>query len=170
MHLSTTTAILLFAMALAGCTASSALFPYRVTNDDCDCDGFLARDPKADVSYWFTARYAVGEGIATRIEIDIRNGTSDTLDLSLAHVRISSRNVPYRYNNRFLPVTIPAVAPGREERLTLVGEVETLKTEDPWHSIAGEEVVATLKGMRIGGRALPPQVVRMIPHNPKLAN
>jgi len=170
MHLSMAAGILMSAMALSGCTASSALFPYRVTNNDCNCQGFLARDPKADVSYRFTARYAVRDGIATRIEIDIRNGTTDTLDLSLAHVKISSRNVPYRYNNRFLPVTIPAVAPGREERLTLVGEVETLRTENPWYSIAGEEVVATLKGMRLGGLTLTPQVVRMIPDNPKLAN
>jgi len=111
----------------------------------------------------------VDEGIATRVEIDIRNGSTDTLDLSLAYVRISSRNVPYRYNDKFLAVTIPSVGPGRAERLTLEGEAENLPTEDPWRAIAGEEVTITLKGLRMGGRSLKPQVIRMVPHNPKLA-
>lgn len=162
--------LMLASMVLTGCMTSTALYPYRITNGNCNCEQFKTTDSSAHVTYSVTAWYRVNEGIATRVEIDIRNGSTDTLDLSLAYVRISSRNVPYRYNDKFLAVTIPSVGPGRAERLTLEGEAENLPTEDPWRAIAGEEVTITLKGLRMGGRSLKPQSSGWFPTIPNLPN
>lgn len=155
--------------AFAGCwTTSTMMYPYRVLNNSCNCERFQTRD--GGVQYAFAATYMVDDGITTRVEIEMTNRSRDTLDLSLAHVKISSRNVPYRYNDKFLQVTLPSIPPGEKDRLTLVGEVEDVKTDDPWRVVAGEELTVILKGMRLGERELASQVVRMVPHNPRLTH
>ncbi|MBM2846905.1 MAG: hypothetical protein HW407_2217 [Bacteroidetes bacterium] len=158
-------AVLLF---FAGCGAS--VYPYRVMNDGCSCEVFRSTDETAGVVYSFSAVYSINGSMKTRISVSIQNDNPDTLDLSVAHVKISSRNVPYRYNSRFLPVMIHHVPPGEERTLTLEGEVEDLKQPDPWLQIAGEELTVTLKGMRINGVQTVTQVVRFVPHNPKLSS
>jgi hypothetical protein len=151
-----------------GCMTPATMYPYRIQNKGCNCERFQTRD--GGVRYAFTASYKVDDGISTRVTIEITNGSRDTLDLSLAHVKIASRNVPYRYNDRFLQVTLPAILPGETTPLTLTGDVEEVKTGDPWLAVAGEELTVTLKGVRAGDRELARQVVRMVPHNPRLAH
>ena len=53
---------------------------------------------------------------------------------------------------------------------SLVGAVDDLKMDNPWLKIAGEELVVTLKGMKLGQRKLPARVVSLIPHNPQLGS
>lgn len=154
-------------MVLAGC--GPATFPYRVVTNDCFCDTFRISDAKASVTYSFSAVYRLDGAMSTTVTVDIRNGSSDTLDLSLAYVKISSRNIPYRYNNRFLPVTLMNVPPGETRTLTLHGDVDDTGRSDPWLAIAGEELTLTLKGIRVRGVAIAMQEVKFVPHNPKLS-
>jgi hypothetical protein len=154
-------------LVFAGC--STLVYPYRVMNDDCSCEVFRSTDEQARVVYSFSADYSLDGVMKTRITVLIQNDNRDTLDLSPAYVKISSRNIPYRYNGRFLPITISGVPPGEQRTLTLEGEVEDLKHRDPWLAIVGEELTVTLKGMRINGMQTAEQVVRFVPHNPKLS-
>ena len=156
-------------IVVAGCGSSTALYPYRVMNDNCDCEQFRVTDGKAHIVYSFSGAYHVNGGIRTRITLSIRNDNGDTLDLSLAYVKILSRNIPYRYNGKFLPVTIANVPPRTERTLSLEGEVDEVKESDPWLAIAGEELVVTIEGMRMNGKTLATQVIRFVPHNPKLS-
>ena len=153
---------------LTGCGPS--IYPYRVTNDDCRCQVFRISDARANVLYSFSGVYSVDDGIVTKISVAIKNNNADTLDLSVAYVKIVSRNVPYRYNNKFLPITIGNIPPGGQRILTLEGEVGELGMDDPWLAIAGEELVASIQGMRIAGKTIAPQTVRFVPHNPKLSS
>ncbi len=155
-------------VVVAGCGTATSLYPYRVVNDGCDCTQFRTTDKKVHVSYSVSGLYSLGETIRTDITLSIRNDNRDTLDLSLAYVKVSSRNVPYRYNGKFLPVTISHVAPGKERTLSLEGEANDLKGIDPWLAIAGEELTLTIEGMRMNGRQLRTQVIRFVPQNPKL--
>jgi len=151
----------------AGCGTS--LYPYRVMNDDCSCEVFRVRDEKANVVYSFSAVYSVDGAMKTRITVSMQNNNTDTLDLSLAYVRLSSRNISYRYNGKFLALTIASIPPGKERALILEGEGEEVKEADPWRPVAGEELVLTLKGVRVHRKTIATQVVRFVPHNPKLS-
>jgi len=156
--------VLLF---FAACGTS--VYPYLVMDDGCSCEVFRSTDEKTGIVYSFSAVYSLNGSMKTRISVSIQNNNPDTLDLSLTHVKISSRNVPYRFNGRFIPITVPNVPPGEERILTLEGEVEDLKQPDPWLAIAGEELTVTLRGMRINAIQTATQVVRFVPYNPKLS-
>jgi hypothetical protein len=160
--------VVLVVVFLTGCGPST--YPYRVMNDDCSCQLFRVTDEQARVLYFFSGIYSVGDGVSTRITVTIKNNNTDTLDLSLAYVKIASKNIPYRYNNKFLPITISAIPPGEQRVLTLKGEVEETKLDSPWLAIAGEELVASIEGMRVAGKRIASQVVRFVPHNPKLSS
>jgi len=149
----------------AGCTGG---YPYYVVNDGCRCEHYTVTDAANRIVYSLAASYSVNGEIRTQVDVTIANNGRDTLDLSLAYVKVSSKNVPYRYNDRFLPINITHVAPAREEHLTLTGESVNMDVRDPWLKIAGEELVVTLKGMRINGREIPARVITFIPLNPKL--
>jgi hypothetical protein len=153
---------------LFGCGPS--IYPYRVMNDECSCQLFRVLDDRARVAYAFSGTYSVDDGISSKISVSIKNNGTDTLDLSLAYVKMASKNVPYRYNNKFLPITIPDIPPGEQRVLTLKGEVEDSKVTNPWLAIAGEELVASIEGIRINGKPIASQVVRFVPHNPKLSS
>jgi hypothetical protein len=144
------------------------MYPFHVANNDCFCERFATRDKHANVAYVFSAQFLVDGGIRSTIVVEIRNNTADTLDLTQAYVRVRSRNIPYPYNDRSLPVTVSCVPPSATDSLTLVGEAAGIEGQDPWLKIAGEEMTLTLKGMRLGRRAVQQQVVRFIPVNPKL--
>ena len=152
--------------AVAGCGSSRAVYTYRVVNNDCNCEQFQLTDEVAHVSYSFSGVYSVRGVISTRLTLSIRNDNSDTLDLSLSYIRVSSRNIPYRYNGRFLPVAIPGVPPATQRTLSLDGEVDEVNGSDPWLALAGEELVLTIQGMRMKGKVLTTQVVRFVPQNP----
>jgi hypothetical protein len=160
--------VILFVVVLAGCSSFNATYPYRVENGDCDCQRYFTMDSRWKVSYAFSAEYSVDEKIVTRIVVDITNETADTLDLSLAHVKINSRNVPYRFNGKFVPLNVQLVLPGGRQTLTLIGEALPRDTGDPWFKMSGEQLVLTLKGMRLKDRKLAQQVVTFVPYNPRL--
>jgi hypothetical protein len=153
---------------LAGCGTSVGVYPYRVMNDDCSCEQFRVADKRASVTYTFSAVYSLDGPMKTKITVSVQNNDPDTLDLSLAYVKVVSRNIPYRYNGKFLPVTITSIPPGDQRTLSLDGEVDHLQQNDPWLAIAGEKLVVTLKGMRIKGKPLAMQTIQFIPKNPKL--
>lgn len=159
--------LFLVSVAIAGCATNSGMIPYNVTTRNCSCERFEVKDADVPVSYVFSAWYRVDDAITTRIVVDITNQSQDTLDLSLANVKVSSRNVPYTYNDKFIPVQIHHVLPGEKRSLTFHGE-SVKRDGDPWLKIAGEELVVTLKGMRMRLRTLNSLVVTFVPQNPKL--
>jgi len=155
-------------VAIAGCATNSGMIPYNVTTRNYSCERFEVKDADVPVSYVFSAWYRVDEAITTRIVVDIINQSQDTLDLSLANVKVSSRNVPYTYNDKFIPIQIHHVPPGEKRSLTFNGESIKRSGDDPWLKIAGEEMVVTLKGMRMRRRTLKSVIVTFVPQNPKL--
>ena len=159
---------LVLCVAIAGCASNSGMIPYSVTTRGCLCERFEVKDEDVPVRYEFSAWYRVDETITTRITVDISNNSRDTLDLSLAYIKVSSRNVPYTHNDRFIPVQLQQVLPGEKRILTLNGESIKRGDDDPWLKIAGEEVVVTLKGMRMRLRTLKSVIVTFVPKNPKL--
>lgn len=159
----------LWVMILAGCGTSRGPYPYLIVNDNCNCQFYRLLDEKVNVTYSFNAAYSMNGSVSTRITMLIQNNNADTLDLSVAYVRVSSRNIPYRYNGKSLPVTVANIPPGQQRTLTLMGEVEEPGESDPWLAIAGEELVVTIEGVRIGERQIAAQTVQFVPHNPKLS-
>jgi hypothetical protein len=160
--------LLLVSVLIAGCASNSGLIPYNVTTRNCLCERFETKDADVPVSYVFSAWYRVDEVITTQIVVDLINKSLDTLDLSLANIKVSSRNIPYTYNDKFIPIQIHHVLPGEKRTLTLNGESIKREGSDPWLKIAGEELVVTLKGMRMRFRTLRSLVVTFVPQNPKL--
>jgi hypothetical protein len=148
-------------------SSSPDAYPYRAMNDDCNCEHFTCADPKEPVRYEFTATYSVDKKITTEITVVVYNGSPDTLDMSLGAIRVSSRNVHYRYNKMFVPVTIASVPPRDQRTLTLVGSAAGDGSSDPWLAIAGERLVLTIKGLRLRGKELAMQTVQFVPSNPK---
>ena len=163
-----------FGFFVGGCssvvnTPTTDAYPYRAMNDDCSCELFTTADPKVPVRYEFSASYRVDKSIITEIKVVVHNGSSDTLDMSLGSIRVSSRNVPYRYNNKYVPVTIAAVPPHEERTLTLVGSGIGEEPADPWLHIAGEQLVLTIKGLRLRAKELARQTIQFVPSNPKFS-
>jgi hypothetical protein len=157
----------LAALLLAGCAGPSAtIHPYHVVTNDCNCEEYRTRDSSANVYYLFRARYAMTSGITTTIDIVVTNRTRDTVFFSPGAVRISSTNIQYNYNDRFLPLPDTRIGPGAVDSLTLKGKDPD--DQDDWHKVAGELLVVTLKGMRLGDRELHPQEVAFVPVNPKM--
>ena len=152
-------------LALAACVG---VYPYNVANDGCMCERFIQSDLGGGVLYIFSARYRVDESIRTTIEVEFHNNSNDTLYLSGAHIKVSSRNVHYQYNNMFLPIMLPSVPPGGQRTLTLTGESTSRTGDDLWLRIAGEELTVTMKGMALGDQQLDGQVIKLVPLNPKL--
>jgi hypothetical protein len=155
-------------LLISGCMQYAGYHPYLVTNDGCRCEHYQVHDAGESIRYTVSGVYEVDGGISTHITIKIQNMSADTLDFSLAYVRISSRNIPYRYNEKSLPVTVPPAAPGEVRTITLQGQAMQTGDEDPWLRIAGEELVLRLKGVRIGERELSEQVFLLVPVNPRL--
>jgi hypothetical protein len=160
-------AVLVLALVVAGCGPS--VYPYLATNDDCSCELYRAIDEQSGVMYSFAASYSLRDVMNTRITVSIQNTGHDTLDLSLAYIKITSRNFPYQYNDKFLPVAVPDVPPGDTRLIHLDGEVDMSGMPDPWLAIAGEELVVTLKGMQAGRKPVASRVVHLVPRNPKLS-
>lgn len=154
-----------FALGIGGCTAvAPATFSYLALNDDCRCATYRMTQEK--VAYGFSAVYTMRGGLATSIQIELVNGSRDTLSLDVASMRVSSRNISYQYNNKFVPLPSMTIDPGGRETLHLTGK--DLDPADDWHKIAGERLVLTIKGLRLGHRELPLIAVTFIPSNPRL--
>ena len=162
-------AILVAALALPepGCAPSSpGMYSYRAINDDCNCQEYRVVDRVEQIEYFFRASYRMEAGIVTSIEIELTNNSPDSLFLNRGAVKVSSNNVAYQYNDKFLPLPEMTIPPHRNDVVKLVGR-ETNGKED-WNKIAGEQLRITVKGIRAGARELQPQTVIFVPENPKL--
>lgn len=155
--------LLLALIGLAGCTPH---YSFRVTTDNCRCEEFTLKGTRYPVDYVFRATYAMDDGIVTEIGITFVNRGTDSLILYSGGVKVSSRNVEYQYNNRFVPLPFMVIAPGRRERIELTG-VDIAGKED-WNKIAGERMTVTIRGIRLGEIRLPEESVEFVPENPKL--
>lgn len=145
-----------------GC--SPAYYPYRAISNDCNCEEYSVRD--GAIEYLFHARYKMDDGIATEIDITFINGTGEVLSLDLGAARVTSSNVAYQYNDKFLPLPILQIGSHGSDSIRLLGK--DLSEHNDWLKIAGERLTVTLKGIRLGSHELPPQTVTFIPQNPKL--
>ena len=150
----------------SGCGFGSASYSYRAITENCQCEEYRAIDRQNHVEYYFRANYAMHNGVATNIEIKFINDSKDTLFLDPGVVKVTSRNISYLYNDKFLPLVPLVVRPSRSETVYMIG-VDMSQTDD-WNKIAGEQLTVILKGVRLGLRPLPPQSVTFIPENPRL--
>jgi hypothetical protein len=112
------------------------------------------------------ARYKMDRGIQTELEIRIENNARDTLFVDNAAARVSSKNLTYDYNDKFLPLPIMIIPPGESNVINLSGREKG--EENDWHKIAGEQLTVTLKGLRNGSGEIPPRSVNFVPENPMM--
>lgn len=149
-----------------GCTGSYTVYPYRAATNNCNCEEYRVSGSRDRVEYRFRAQYTMDNGIVTSIEIEFTNNSgTDTLMFEHSAVKISSRNVSYQYNDKFLPIPLSTIPPRHSDHVTLNGR-EVTGVED-WNKIAGEQLTITIKGLRLREKELPQQSVVFIPMNPK---
>jgi hypothetical protein len=141
-------------------------FGYLVRNEDCNCQEYSTADRKFPVNYRFEASYRMEGGFVTSIRVRFENRSRDTLFLDPGAVMVSSKNIDYQYNNRFIPLPDMVILPGDSEDLDLDGKEVT--SSPTWRKIAGEQLTLTLKGLRLGQTTLEKQVVTFVPENPML--
>jgi hypothetical protein len=82
-------------------------------------------------------------------------------------VKISSKNISYQYNDKFLPLPEVSVDPHSQEHVLLTGK-DLQSSPNEWNKIAGERLTLALKGIHLGERELPLKEVTFVPDNPKL--
>ena len=152
----------------AGCSGSRSTYTYRVVTDSCNCGEYTTVDRHDNIEYRFRAGFRMDRGIVTTIEITFVNRSRDTLFLDPGVVRISSRNISYRYNNKFIPLPGLIIPPFHTDNVVMTGS--DVNQEDDWNKIAGELLMVTLKSIRLGKKTLPEKTVAFVPINPKLAN
>jgi hypothetical protein len=137
-----------------------------VQNEKCQCKEYTTSDKKYPVGYRFRATYRMEGGFITSINIRFENRGADTLFLDPGSVMVASKNVEYQYNNKFIPLPDMVIPPGESQELDLDGKEVT--NVPSWRKIAGEQLTLTIKGMRLGEKALEKQVVTFVPENPML--
>jgi hypothetical protein len=120
------------------------------------------------VRYEFAAAYEIGDEFVTRIALTVYDDGKAGLTFTDAYVRVSSRNVSFQYNDRFVPLATDPIAAQSSRTITLVGRAAP-KGPDPWRAVAGEELVVTIRGIRYGAHTLGARSVTFVPRNPKLA-
>lgn len=143
-------------------------YRYRATNNDCNCEKYIVSDEKYKIDYLFRATYKMQIGILTNIEIEFTNNSDDTLSFERSAIKVSSRNVKYQYNNKFLPLTWDPILPQSSGSRKLNGKEVT--DESNWHKIAGEQLGITIKGILLGSKELKSQTVIFAPENPNLGD
>ncbi len=148
--------------------SSGREYVYRVSNDNCNCEEYRITDTKSGITYLFHATYKMQTGILTSIEVEISNNTADTLTFDRGAIKVSSRNVKYQYNNKFLPLPWDPVLPGNTELRKLTGKEVT--EQNDWHKVAGEQLTITIKGLHLGSQELKSQTVTFVPENPNLGD
>ena len=145
---------------------SDDLYDYHVTTNGCDCVSYATVDVDAKIDYRFQASYRMQSGISTEIQFSIGNNSDDTLSFDRGAVKVSSRNVKYQYNDKFLPLPWESILPRSSAVRKLTGKEVT--AESNWHKIAGEQLTVTLKGFTLGAKVLKNQTVVFVPENPIL--
>src|SRR5260221_4339908 len=138
---------------VSGCATTVPLpYSYRIATDQCNCEDFHKTDRKHKVDFHFRAHYVMNHGIITTIGIKVVNRSRDPLLLDQGIVKISSRNVAYQYNDKFIPLPHLVIVPSASDTLALRGS--DLSGEDDWNKIAGEQLTLTLQGVRLGTHVL----------------
>lgn len=153
-------------LILGGC---SMTHPYLFLTENCRCEEYTFQDPKHRFAVKFEAEYRVDERIRTRVEIEFRNESRDTLSLEQAYVIGTSRNIRYQNNGRAVPLPFVRIPP-RDSYLVIFEGADTEKTENPWLKIAGERTTIEIRGLMIGEKEVPPLKVELVPTNPRLSN
>ncbi|MBI3788450.1 MAG: hypothetical protein HY276_09365 [Ignavibacteriales bacterium] len=151
-------------LLIASCRSA---YPYLVTTGNCNCESYVFKDKKHNIEIEVEATYHVGERVTSTVQVTFRNKNKLDLNLQQAHIKGTSSNVHYQFNDRFQPLPYVAIAPGKSYTIIFEGS-DTDLVDEPWHKIAGEHVTLELKGLRIGSEVLDPVVITMIPVNPKL--
>ena len=149
---------------LSSCTHS---YPYHVSNENCSCEEYTFSEKEYNVSYQIRAEYRIDDAIITTIELEIFNNGKDTVLLDLGAVKISSRNIAYQYNDRFVPFPARKISPHRSDILIFEGH-DNHPEENERLKIAGEQLTLTLKGIYAGTRRLSEHSITFIPYNPYL--
>ncbi len=139
-------------------------YAYRIVTADCNCAQYHVTEGRFGVEYTFQAQYRMDNGIVTEVTIDVRNNSRDTIFVDRAAAKVSSKNVQYTYNDKFLPLPILMIPPGESNTITLSGKERT--GVNNWLEIAGEQFTVTLRGLRNLTATLPPQTVTFVPENP----
>lgn len=142
------------------------MYSYRAINDDCNCQEYRVADRARKVEYLFRAHYTMEEGIVTHIEIELKNNSPDSIFFDRGAVRVTSNNIAYQYNDKFLPLPGMTIPPHDHDVVKLVGR--EINGKEDWNKIAGEQLRVTIKGLHAGSRDLPPQTAVFVPENPKL--
>jgi len=141
-------------------------YTYRAVTDDCDCEEFTKIDATGVVEYRFRARYTMDSGIHTNIEIEVTNNSNDTLRFDHGTAMVSSRNVAYQYNGKFVPLPNLTIPPKKSDKMKLAGNDRS--GENDWHKIAGEQLTVMIRGIRLGEKDVAPQSVTFVPENPMM--
>ncbi len=142
-------------------------YPYLVTTENCNCERYVFKDRKHNVEIEVEATYHVGERVTSTVEITFHNQSKTTLSLQQAHVKGTSTNVRYQFNDRYQPLPYVILASGKSYTMLFEGS-DTELIDEPWHKIAGERITLELKGLMMGLEVLNPIIITMIPVNPKL--
>jgi hypothetical protein len=151
---------------LVGC-ASTHMYDFLVTNRDCNCSTYIVKDKENRITYKFTATYSLDNSMLTRITMKVVNGSHKVISFDLARVRVSSLRFEYRYNNKFVPFNPLKIRPGEEKEIMLVGQAE-VRERDEWLRVAGEKMVVTIRGIRLGDKEVQIEDLEFVPVNPKL--
>jgi hypothetical protein len=149
-----------------GC-ASPHVYDFLATNGDCNCSRYVVKDKENRITYEFTATYSLDDNMLTTITMRVVNDSRKVLSFNLARVRVSSDRFDYRYNNKFVPFNPLEIRPGEQNEIVLVGQAE-VKEKDAWLRIAGEKMVVTIRGIRLGDKEVQLEDLQFVPVNPKL--
>jgi hypothetical protein len=171
----TTAKSLLFTLILAaalllpepGCAPAPepSMYFYRAINDGCNCQEYHVADRPGRVEYLFKARFRMEEGIVTDIEVELTNNSADSIFFDQGAIKVSSENVAYQYNDKFLPLPAMTIPPHRHDVVKLVGR--EINGKPDWNKLAGEKLRITIKGLHAGPHDLPPQSATFVPDNPR---
>jgi hypothetical protein len=169
---------IVFVLLFAGC--SSAIrnsiserapgvdtYDYLAVTENCNCAEFRAQVPGYDIGYVIRANYSIDTTLVTYIEITFSNNTNENLSLDPGVVKITSRNMSYAYNDKFLPLPQMTIRPRSSERFVLTGK-DLHASKNEWNKIAGERMTIVMKGIRLGEKELPQQEISFVPDNPKV--
>src|ERR1041385_2784604 len=91
------------------------MYFYRAINDGCNCQEYRLADRPGRIEHLFRARYRLGEGGVPDIEIELTNNNRDTLFLDRGAIKVSSQNIPYQYNGKFLPLPALIIPPSQSD-------------------------------------------------------
>jgi hypothetical protein len=151
---------------LVGC-ASTHVYDFLATNGDCNCSKYVVKDKENRIRYEFTATYSLDDNMLTTITMRVVNDSRKILSFDHARVRVSSNRFEYRYNNKFIPFNPLEIRPGEQNEIVLIGQAE-VKEGDAWLRIAGEKMVVTIRGIRLGDKEVQLEDLQFLPVNPKL--